>query len=219
MTAQQTGILLIPSGLITIFVMPTVGVLLRKGFSPQLLSAIGMVIFFIFTFWLSKSTLYSGGDGFLIPLLLRGIGMGFLFVPLTALALGGLKPKDIPQGTGLNNMMRQLGGSFGIAIMTTFIQYRVAFHRNNLIDKVTAYSAEAQARLSAYINGFMSKGYGMADAQQMAYRAVDGALTKQTVLMSYMDCFWIVGVFFLCLMPFLVFQRKPKTPISADAAH
>jgi DHA2 family multidrug resistance protein len=218
MTAQQTGILLIPSGLITLFIMPTIGIMMKKGVSPILLSAFGMIIFFLFTFILSKSTLASGTGDFLVPLLLRGIGMGFLFVPLTALALGGLAPKDIPQGTGLNNMMRQLGGSFGIAIMTTFISYRVAFHRTTLIEKVTAYSNEVATRVSAFTANFISKGFTANEAKQMAYKAIDGTVTRQSVLMSYMDSFFIIGVFFLCLIPFLIFQRKPKVLVT-DAGH
>lgn len=220
-TAEQTGLLLMPSGLISLFVMPTVGVLLRKGVPPQYLATIGFIMFFIFTFVLSKSTLGSGWNDFMWPQLLRGIGMGFMFVPITSFALGGLAPKDIHQGTGLNNMMRQLGGSFGIAAVATFINNRTAFHRSTLLQNINIYDTETQQRISAYTAGFMQKGFDAGTAQSMALKAVDGALTRQSILLSYMDNFWIVGVFFLCCIPLLLLQPKKKqvTQISAADAH
>src|ERR1035437_10925041 len=144
---------MIPSGLITIFVMPFVGMMLRRGFPPQIMSAFGFVMFFVFTSMLSKANLSSGEVNFYIPLLFRGIGLGFLFVPLTTMALANVSPHDMPQGTGLNNMMRQLGGSFGIAIMTTFISKRLAYHRVNLLDHINVYNLDPEC--------FSSRGIGV----------------------------------------------------------
>lgn len=220
-TAQQTGMLLMPSGLISIFVMPTVGTLIRKGVPPQYLATIGFLMFFTFTFILSGSTMGSGWYDFMWPQLLRGIGMGFMFVPITNFALGGLAPKDIHQGTGLNNMMRQLGGSFGIAAVATFINNRAAYHRSTLLQNISIYDTETQARLSSYTGAFLQQGKDPATAQLMATKALDGALIKQSMLLSYMDNFWIVGIFFLCCIPLLLLQprTKPKVQLSAADAH
>lgn len=220
-TAEQTGLLLMPSGLISLLVMPTVGVLLRKGIPPQYLATIGFIMFFIFTHVLAGSNLNSGWSDFMWPQLLRGIGMGFMFVPITQFALGGLETKDIHQGTGLNNMMRQLGGSFGIAAVATFIHHRTAFHRSTLLENVNVYDTETQSRLAGFTANFMQRGYDAATAQNMAYKALDGAVMKQSALLSYMDNFWIVGMFFLCCIPLLLLQpkSKPKAQISAADAH
>ena len=89
---------------------------------------------------LSKSTLDSGQFDFFWPLVLRGVGLGLLFVPLTTLALSGIcAAPTIAQGAGLTNMMRQLGGSFGVALMTTFITKRSWTHRNHLLRYVSIY--------------------------------------------------------------------------------
>jgi DHA2 family multidrug resistance protein len=218
-TAQQTGEIFIPSGLVTIIVMPIVGTLLKKNFPAQLLAACGFVLFFVFTSQLSQQTLASGEHDFFYPLLIRGIGMGFLFVPLTTLALSGLNHRNMAQGVGLNNMMRQLGGSFGVALMTTFIQQRVAKHFNDLIAHVTVYDTQVQQRLTAYTQAFIQKGYAYADAQQVALKALNGAVMKQAMLMAYTDAFWIVGVFFLFCIPFLAFQRKSKAAVAVEGAH
>jgi DHA2 family multidrug resistance protein len=219
-TAQQTGQLMIPSGLVTILVMPMVGNLLRKNFPPQIMAVVGFAIFFLFTQMLSHSTLVSGESDFFWPLLMRGIGMGCLFVPLTAMGLSGLKGKDMAQGVGLNNMIRQLGGSFGVALMTTFIHNRMALHRVNLLSRINVYDSATQERLGMYSQAFVAKGSNPAAASQMANVAMDGTIIRQSMLMSYMDCFWIIGIFFLCCIPLIIFQRKSRNAVvSMDALH
>lgn len=219
-TAQQTGELMIPSGLITIIVMPLVGNLLKKRVPPQFMAVLGFMIFYLFTQMLSSSTLASGESDFFWPLILRGMGMGFLFVPLTAMGLSGLKGKDMAQGVGINNMVRQLGGSFGVALMTTFIHNRLAVHRVNMLGNITPYSTAASERLNMMSAAFQAKGYTLAQAQQMANAAMEGAVTKQSMLMSYMDSFWIIGIFFICCIPLILFQRKSRNAVvSIEGAH
>jgi DHA2 family multidrug resistance protein len=208
-TAMQTGLILLPGSLATAFMMPIVGKLLQKGVPPQLLNALGFICFFLFTLMLSHSTLASGRQDFFWPLVLRGVGLGLLFVPLTTTALSGLRGKDIPQGAGLTNMMRQLGGSFGIALVTTFIQYRSWTHRTNLLAHLSPYDPTLQQRLQAITSGLMAKGSSFFQAQQQAYAAIEGAVVRQTYLLTYMDAFRVVGVFFLlCIPMLLLFKRK-----------
>ncbi len=217
-TAQQTGELMIPGGLSTIIMMPIVGKLLQNKFPPQVMATMGFVMFFLFTWLLSKSNLQSGESDFLIPLILRGVGLAFLFVPLTTLALGSLKPNEVPQGTGLNNMMRQLGGSFGIAIVTTFIHLRQGNHRVDLLSHVNIYDPLFNERFSALNSGFIAKGFPAERAQQLAHKAIEGAVVKQTFLMTYMDAFWLVGIFFILCIPLLYLQRfKKGAPVAVDA--
>src|SRR4029079_13079850 len=197
LTAMQTGLILLPGSLATAVMMPVVGKLLQRGVPPQLMNALGFISFFFFTFLLSHSTLASDRQDFFWPLILRGVGLGFLFVPLTTLALSGLRGKDIPQGAGLTNMMRQLGGSFGVALVATFIQPRSWTHRSRLLDHVTAYDPALQQRMSAIVSGLMAKGSSLYEAQRQAYGAIEGTVMRQTFLLTYMDAFRIVGVFFL----------------------
>jgi DHA2 family multidrug resistance protein len=219
-SAQQTGELMIPAGLITIIIMPLVGNMLKRGFPPQVMAAIGFGVFFLFTKLFSMSSLASGESDFFWPLMMRGIGMGCLFVPLTAMGLSGLKGKDMPQGVGINNMIRQLGGSFGVALMTTFIHTRMAVHRMNLIPHISAYETAASDRTNLLIQSFMSRGYSLAQAQSMANGVLEGAVIKQSMLMSYMDCFYAIGFFFLCCIPLILFQRKSSNAVvSMEGVH
>jgi DHA2 family multidrug resistance protein len=205
---MQTGLILLPGSLATAVMMPVVGKLLQKGVRPQILNALGFICFFLFTFLLSHSTLASDRQDFFWPLILRGIGLALLFVPLTTVALSGLRGKDIAQGAGLTNMMRQLGGSFGVALVATYIQRRSWTHRVNLLSHVSVYDTAVRERLAALTQGLVAKGSDLFGAQRQAYAALEGAVLKQTFLLSYMDAFRIVGIFFLCCIPLLlVFKR------------
>jgi len=117
----------------------------------------------------------------------------------------------------LNNMMRQLGGSFGIAIITTLLHLRQGYHRNELLENINIYNPAFNVRYNTYLNGFLSKGFSLYDAQQAAYRAIEGAVTKQTYLLSYIDGFYFVGVFFLVCIPLLYLQPFKKSGAGAAA--
>lgn len=204
-SALDTGLILLPGGLMTAFMMPIVGNLLRRGVAPQLLAAIGFVVFFIFSLMLSRETMASGESDFFWPLIIRGVGLGCLFVPLSTIAFTGIKGKALSMGSALLNMTRQLGGSFGVAIIATFIERRQAFHRSVLTDHVSMYDTQTQHQLAQYVHGFQGAGASHSVAQNQAYAAINGLIQQQSALMSYNDTFYIVGFFFLICLPLLLF--------------
>lgn len=217
-TAQQTGELLFPGGLCTIIMMPFIGKMLNAGIPAQFMATIGMFLFFVFTTMLSHSTLATGQQDVLIPLLIRGVGMALLFVPLTTLAIADLKGPELGQGTGLNNMMRQLGGSFGIAVLTTIIHIRTATHRSNLLTNINPYNNAFNQRLNMLQQAFISKGKSASDALHMAYAAIEGAVTRQSLLLTYDDAYWISGLVMLFSIPLLYlqpFKKAVKMPVDA----
>jgi DHA2 family multidrug resistance protein len=218
-TAQQTGIILFPGGLATIFMMPFIGVMLKRGVPAQFMASGGFALFFIFTWMLSNATLSSGTSDFFWPLIIRGVGMSLLFVPLTTLALQDLKGPDIGQGTGLNNMMRQLGGSFGIAILTTLIHIKSGVVRNALIENINIYNPNYQAANQGYVQNFIAKGFSQINAQQMANQAMEGNVVKQTMLVTYDNMYLVIGVFVLFCIPIIFFQRFKKGQAVAVDAH
>jgi DHA2 family multidrug resistance protein len=209
-SALQTGELLFPGGLCTIVMMPFIGIFLKKGIPAQFMATIGMFLFFVFCTMLSNSTLASGPSDFFLPLVIRGIGMALLFVPLTTLAIQDLKGAEIGQGSGLNNMMRQLGGSFGIASLTTLIHIRQGLHRNNLLTNINDYNPAFTERLNAYIHAFMAKGSTYFDAKVMAMKAIEGTVTKQVLLLTYGDAYWVAGLILLFSIPLVYLQKFKK---------
>ena len=217
-TAQQTGELLFPGGMATICMMPVVGMMLKRGVPAQIMATGGFILFFIFTWMLSNSTLESGTGDFFWPLIIRGIGMSILFVPLTTLAVQDLHGKDIGQGTGLNNMMRQLGGSFGIAILTTLVHINSGKNRALLLENINTYNSAYAQRHNSLVQAFTAKGSTPFDAEQMANRAMEGIVTKQTLLVTYDNLYLLIGVFVLCCIPIVFLQKfKKKVVIPVDA--
>jgi DHA2 family multidrug resistance protein len=218
-SAQQTGELLFPGGVCTILMMPFIGKMLNKGIPAQFMATGGMFLFFVFTHMLSNSTLQSGPNDFFWPLVIRGVGMALLFVPLTTLAMADLKGSELGQGSGLNNMMRQLGGSFGIASLTTLIHVRQGFHRSNLLSNINVYNNTFNERLQGSIHAFMAKGASLMDATRMAYRAMEGTIIKQTLLLTYDDAYWISGLIMLFSIPLIYLQPFKKNLKPVTDAH
>ncbi|WP_183575442.1 DHA2 family efflux MFS transporter permease subunit [Mucilaginibacter sp. X5P1] len=215
-SAQQTGEILFPGGVCTIILMPFIGKMLNKGIPAQFMATIGMFLFFVFTTMLSKSTLNSGTSDFFWPLVIRGVGMALLFVPLTTLAIADLKGPEVGQGTGLNNMMRQLGGAFGIATLTTIIHIRQGVHRDNLLSNINQYNTPFNIRFNMLVQNFQSKGSSLLDATHQAYMAIEGAVIKQTLLLTYADAYWISGLVMLFSIPLLYLQPFKKLKAATD---
>lgn len=219
-TAEQTGGLMVPGGLVTICIMPITGLMLKKGLPAQFISTGGFILFFVFTYMLSLTNGVAGAEDFFWPMIVRGVGMAILFVPLTTLAIQDLKGNEIGQGSGLNNMMRQLGGSFGIAISTTILDHRADFHRKILVEYINPYSQALQQRFAMMVQGFKTKGFSLMQSQDMATKAINGIVTKQAMILSYNDIFWLVGLFMLCCIPLVFLQKfNKKVDISAADVH
>ncbi|MBN9379254.1 MAG: DHA2 family efflux MFS transporter permease subunit [Chitinophagaceae bacterium] len=216
--AQQTGIILFPSGVATIMLMPFVGVMLKKGVPGQFMATGGFFLFFVFTWMLSNSTLSSGTSDFFWPLVIRGVGMAILFVPLTTLALQDLKGPEIGQGAGLNNMMRQLGGSFGVALLTTLIHIKSGKVRTALLAYINPYDGPFNDNFNSMVRNFEAQGKSHLDAIQMANMAMEGRIIKQTMLLTYDNMYLIIGIFVLCCIPIVYLQKfKKNVAMPADA--
>ncbi len=221
-TATQAGMLMIPAALMTAFMMPMIGRLLQRGVPQQYLVAGGMLIFFVFCFWGYKIiTPDTGKDTFFWMLIMRGIGLGMLFIPITALSLSTLKGRQIGDGAAFTGMMRQLGGSFGIAVITTFMAHQTMNHRADLVTKLDVNNPMVQNRVDAYQHAFVAKGHAPNIALGEAYKAMDGSVTKQAMVLSYMDVFLYIGVLFLICIPFVLIVRgnRAKKLDMSEAMH
>jgi DHA2 family multidrug resistance protein len=162
----------------------------------------------------------SGVEHLYWSLILRGVGLGLLFVPITTLSLSTLSGKNIGEGAAFTGMMRQLGGSFGIAIITTFITRFSQEHRVNLVAHLDGSKFEVQQRLLLLQKGFMSKGFTSNESLKKAYQAIDYSVMKQSTVLSYMDIFLYLGVVFLCCIPIIFFIKKAKNKSNpTDAMH
>jgi len=210
-TATQSGMLMIPAALTTAFMMPIIGQLLQRGVPQQYLVALGMLLFFTYSFWGYKIiTPDTGKDAFFWMLIVRGLGMGMLFIPITTLSLSTLKGQQIGQGASFTGMMRQLGGSFGVATITTYLARRNMDHRSDLVSSLNINSPMVQQRITGMQHSFMSKGLSSDNALQSAYRSLEYTVTKQAAVLSYMDAFLYLGIMFLVCIPFVLMVKGSK---------
>lgn len=217
-TATQTGLFMIPGALFTAFTMPIVGKLLGKGMNPKAIIIFGAIMTFLFLYLLSTASPDSSEKNFYLPFILRGIGMACMMAPIISLAIVGLKGKDMTQAVGLSNMVRQLGGSFGIALINVFLTHDNASMRSSLVTNISEYSQVAQDRFTAMKQLFLSKGYSLNEAEALATRTLDGAVQRQQALLSYVHGFYIVAFLILLIIPvvFLVKYQKTKAPSQDD---
>jgi MFS transporter, DHA2 family, multidrug resistance protein len=220
-TATDAGMLLIPGSITTAIMMPFIGKMIQKGVPQGYMVGAGFLVFFLFTFWMRNiMTPDTGTEHMYWPLILRGVGLGLLFVPITTLSLSTLKGREIGEGAAFTGMFRQLGGSFGIAIITTFITRFSQEHRVNLVAHLDGTRLEVQQRIQQLQQGFMSKGFTSNEALQKAHQVIDYSVMKQSTVLSYMDIFMYLGIMFLCCIPIIFLIKRGKNKINpADAMH
>jgi len=162
----------------------------------------------------------SGMPDFFWPLIFRGVGLGLIFVPLTNLALADLPMSKIPNGTGLFNLMRQLGGSVGIAISATLVQRFTAIHRADLIANVTQFSEVTRERLAGIMARLIATGTPAPLAESKALMVLNGQVTRQAMMLSFEQLFLLFGACFVLSLPLLLLMHKSKgMPGGGAAAH
>jgi len=217
-TANQTGLVILPGALASAFTMAVMGRQQGK-FDGRWSIAAGVGIFALSMWKHAHYTTDSGMADFFWPLIFRGVGLGLIFVPLTNLALADLPMSKIPNGTGLFNLMRQLGGSVGIALSATLLQRFAAIHRADLIANVTQYSEITRERVAAITGGLLARGTPPALAQTKALAVLDGLVTRQALMLSFEQLFLLFGACFVLSLPLLLLMHKSKGMPGGDMAH
>ena len=220
-TATQTGLFMIPGAIFTAFTMPMIGMMLGKGVNPKRIIIVGAVMTFFFLYILSFASPDSSERNFYFPFILRGIGMACMMSPILSLAISGLQGKDMAQAVGLSNMIRQLGGSVGIALINVFLINKNAEVRGNMLSYVTDYSQQTQERIMGIKQSFMLKGYSLQEAEMLANRSMEGVIFKQQALLSYVQGFFVVGISILLIIPvvLLIRYKKPSGGAKVVDAH
>ncbi|WP_298732524.1 DHA2 family efflux MFS transporter permease subunit [uncultured Chitinophaga sp.] len=221
-TALQSGLLMLPATIFVAVVVAAVSQLVQRGVSSKYLIIIGMIVFFIYGDWsYHLLTPETGSDNLYWSLFVRGLSLGLLYVPVTAMSVSTLHGKEIAQGAALTGMLRQLGGAFGVAIISTFISRQSQLHRITLVSHLNADDPVVQERLSQLSRRFLMQGYNLQSARRAAYGVLENTVQRQSTLLSYMDVFLWVGVLFLLCVPFvLIFVKQARSKGSlAEAMH
>ncbi|HNH36460.1 MAG TPA: DHA2 family efflux MFS transporter permease subunit [Rhodocyclaceae bacterium] len=219
-TAWETGLVILPGAIASGVTMAVMGRTVAKTKLDLRIFVIIGVAVFAYSMWKhSLFTTQSGWDDFLLPMILRGVGLGMVFIPLNNLALGNLMPEKVANGSGLYNLTRQLGGSVGIAASATlFVQWQQA-NRGELIRHVTEGSAQAAERLARLKALVISHGTPEALAQAKALRILEGQVVKQASMLAFERLFLAFGVAMALALPLLLLIRRGRFARAGEVAH
>ena len=215
-TAQQTGMVILPGAIASAVSMAVMGRLGGK-LDARPLIVIGALLFLASMYSLSTLTLDAGQDDMFWPLILRGVGLGLLFVPLTGASMAGLPMHKLGQGTGMFNLMRQLGGSLGIAIMATMLSHQTKVHQALLSEHAGAYDPTTIERLGGVTRGLMARGYDATAAKAMALSMIDRQIGAQASVMAFSKIYLFSGVLLVSALPLLLLWRTGRAvPVKLD---
>lgn len=208
-----TGLVLLPGGLATAaaaMICGRLNSLPGRPVDPRLLILSGMAIFMVSMWQLGHLSTASGEPDTRIALIIRGLGLGFLFSTLNGVVFASLKPQEVQQASGLINLARQLGGSFGIAFLNTYIYNMGAYHRVNLVSNFYAGNPIYDQRIAGATARLIANGSSATDAHMGAMRILNGTVMAQASTMSYNDAFLLLGISFVIAVPAVFLLRKPK---------
>lgn len=217
-SATETGWIVFPGGAATALTLPLTGKL-GNIMPPRQMVAIGTIGFIASMWMLHDISLDTGPQHLFWPLVLRGAALGFLFLPLTLASLISLVGKDIGAGTGIFNLFRQLGGSMGIAFLSTFLDHRGNVHRSVLVEQINVYNPIALQRMHELQKAFMAKGASAPVAKQQALALLDRTVQNQATVMAYSDAFLLVAIVFAGALPLLFFFKKGRISETVGDAH
>jgi DHA2 family multidrug resistance protein len=216
-TAMQSGVALMPRVLVMI-ATPIVGRLYSKV-SPRVFVGIGVLLIAWGALNLSHLSLRSTSLGIIHAILVQGIGFSFLFVPLTTTALSNVPRARLADATGLNSLLRQIGGSIGLAVFATLLSRYGTGARAAVAAHVTPDRPEVQARLGQMTAAFAQRGFDPVSAKQAALAALNGLVTKQAMVIAFDKVLLLTGVLFLLVLPLLLFLKTPKHDGPQEKVH
>jgi DHA2 family multidrug resistance protein len=176
-----------------------------------------MVLGSVTMFDLSGLNLNAGFWDIFWAQVLQGVALSFLFIPLMSLAMSHISPRKMGNATSIFNLMRNIGGSIGIALMTTFLARRAQVHQNHLVANVTAGSSQTARLLQGMRANFIAHGIDGVTATRKALGAVYGLVQQHAAMLAFVEAFFVMGVVFLLMLPFLPLLQysKAKRPRAA----
>jgi DHA2 family multidrug resistance protein len=216
-SSLAAGEAMAPRGVGSLFMMPLVGVL-TAYIDPRKLLSVGLVVGGLTMLWLGNINLEAGYWDFVWPQVLQGLGLSLLFVPLTTVSMATIEPQRMGYATSLFNLMRNIGGSVGIAVTGTLLARRRQAFGSLLGEHVTLFDPTTSEVLAQLKAAFMARTGDAVAATNQAYVVLYGMVQRQAAMVSFVMIFRLLGILFFVLLPLVLLMRKPKGPRSMSAA-
>jgi DHA2 family multidrug resistance protein len=209
--AEQIGLVIAWTGLPQLLLIPLVPRLLRRV-DARVVLGIGFALFAASNFLNTAMTADYGADQLFWPNIVRALGQALVFVPLTSIATAGLAPAEIGSASGLFNVMRNLGGAVGIALLQTVLTKREQFHSNVLTNAVSSFQEATGARIDTLVRYFLEHGVtDLASAKHQAIVTIGRTIRAQAYVMAFSDTFFLLGGALVIAMIATLLLKKPAT--------
>jgi len=218
-TAFRSGMFLLMPGLVLGVGMMATGAMMDKGVPARDLALVGVFISIVANWMLGHSTPQSNESDAQIGLAIRGVGLAFILLPMAIAGIANLKGADVGSGAALLGLARQLGGSIGIAVASTYLTRMTQFHRYGLMDHVNAGNPFAEDRLNLFTGAFYSQGMDMERAHAAAAKVLDGQITQQAYGMAANNVFILTGMLFASALPFIMLIKRTRGGAAAAGIH
>jgi MFS transporter, DHA2 family, multidrug resistance protein len=206
-TATLAGLVLAPGGVANLLTMPVVGRFLHR-FNPKGFVIIGILLTAYSTLLMAGFTLGVDFATVLWPRIFMGVGMGMLFIPLTTLTIAGIKKEDMGNATALYNLIRNIGGSIGIAIVTTMVSRRSQFHQSRLVENLTPYDSMYALRSRQGADLLQQSGIDPSSAGHSGLGIMYENMIRQASMLSFADVFYMLAWMMILLIPLVLFMKK-----------
>jgi DHA2 family multidrug resistance protein len=206
-TAMLSGMVLSPGGLVVCICLPMVGMLLRRLQARWLVVA-GVLISSTGLFIMSRFTLDIDFRTAMWSRIVQSLGMAFLFVPISTAAFAYIPRERTNYATGLFNLARNIGGSSGIATVTTVLARRAQYHQQVLTAHLTPYDAPYRQALASSAQILQVQGASAPDASVQAHGLIYGMVVRQSSMLAFADAFWLMAVLFLAIIPLMFLMKK-----------
>jgi MFS transporter, DHA2 family, multidrug resistance protein len=216
--ATMAGMVLAPGGVATLICMPFVGAAIQH-YDGRKVVFMGLIIGAVSMFIMQRFSLEAAYRDFVWPRVVLGIGLAMTFVPLTTLTLSTIAKEEMGNATGIYSLLRNVGGSVGIAISATLLQRYSQFYQTILVAHVTPYDRVAQSRVAALTAANVAKGLDSVTAQKTAMAMIYGSIRQQSYMLSYNRIFFIVGIAFLIIIPLLLLLKRPLHQSGPTGGH
>jgi DHA2 family multidrug resistance protein len=217
--AEQIGTVLAWTGLPQLLLIPLVPKLMQR-FDIRYIASAGLALFALSAFMNIEMSLDYSGDQLFVPNIIRAIGQALTLAPLSAISLGSVAPQDAAAASGISNMMRNLGGAIGTALLATIVTKREQFHSNIIGQSVHLGREEVRARIEQMTNFFLAHGVSdPATAHQQAIISLGNIVKRQALVMGFSDAFAVVGVVLVLSGIAILLTGKPKGGAAAGGGH
>lgn len=206
--SAAVGYTLFPSGIAVLIGLIISAIIVDTKKIPPLVSmALGVVCIITSMILISDVTSDSGFPDITPPMMLRGLGLGLLFVPITFIAFNELRGHQLLTGSGLFNFGRQFGGSLAMAFLPSYLAHQVTFHKNNLSSHLTTYNSLFNERVQTATQALISRGYNPIEAEKAALGTIDLAFNVQSFVLAFQNTFFAISMVFLCAVPVIIATR------------